>query len=215
MLLPTWRSVWSTLVVVFAVNCTVSAQETTKPDAPKPDAKSDQPKDETPKEKPFKKRTADVVYVATPHDVVARMLDAIKVNKNDVVYDLGCGDGRLIVTAAKKHGCKGRGYDLDTQRVQESRENAKKAKVEDRVEIFQQDVFEVDLSPASVITLYLLPRLNERLIPQLQKLKPGSRIVCHDFPIPGIKPESTFTMTSREDGVEHKVLVYKTPLQPE
>lgn len=178
-----------------------------KPAAEKP--KGDKP------ENPLKKRTADVVYVATPHDVVAKMLEAIKVTKDDVVYDLGCGDGRFIVTAAKKLGCRGRGYDLDPQRVEESRENAKKAKVDNRVEIFQQDIFEVDLTPASVITLYLLPRLNERLIPQLQKMKPGSRIVCHDFPIPGMKIERSINVTSREDGVEHKILVYSIPLQRE
>ena len=133
-----------------------------------------------------KKKTADVVYVATPHDVVSKMLEMAKVTKDDVVYDLGCGDGRFIVTAAKKTGCKGRGYDLDPARVAESKENAKKAKVESRVEIFQQDIFEVDLTPASVITLYLLPRLNQRLIPQLEKMKAGTRIVCHDFESPGI-----------------------------
>ncbi len=176
---------------------------------------AEKPKADKPPENPLKKRTADVVYVATPHDVVAKMLEAIKVAKSDVVYDLGCGDGRFIVTAAKKLGCRGRGYDLDPQRVEESRENAKKAKVDDRVEIFQQDIFEVDLTPASVITLYLLPRLNERLIPQLQKMKPGSRIVCHDFPIPGMKIDRKFTITSREDGVEHKILVYSIPLQKE
>ncbi|MFM9066175.1 MAG: SAM-dependent methyltransferase [Planctomycetota bacterium] len=188
-------------------------KEQEKSEAEKP--KADKPATAKPPENPLKKRTADVVYVATPHDVVAKMLDAIKVAKSDVVYDLGCGDGRFIVTAAKKLGCRGRGYDLDPQRVEESRENAKKAKVDDRIEIFQQDIFEVDLTPASVITLYLLPRLNERLIPQLQKMKPGSRIVCHDFPIPGMKIDRTFTITSREDGVEHKILVYSIPLQKE
>lgn len=174
--------------------------------------RADDEKTEKKDEGKKKPRTADVVYVATPHDVVARMLDMAKVTKDDVVYDLGCGDGRIIVTAAKKLGARGKGFDLDPQRVAESKENAKKAKVEDRVEILQQDVFEVDLTPASVITLYLLPRLNEKLIPQLDKLKPGSRIVCHDFEIPTCKAEKIVTFTSREDGVEHRVLFYKVPL---
>lgn len=162
-----------------------------------------------------KKKTADVVYVATPHDVVSKMLEMAKVTKDDVVYDLGCGDGRFIVTAAKKTGCKGRGYDLDPARVAESKENAKKAKVESRVEIFQQDIFEVDLTPASVITLYLLPRLNQQLIPQLEKMKAGTRIVCHDFEIPGIKSERIIKLTSREDGVEHRILFYTIPFTRE
>ncbi len=176
------------------------------------DEKKAESKDEPPV---GKKRTADVVYVATPHDVVAKMLDVAKVTKDDVVFDLGCGDGRFIVTAAKKTGCKGRGYDLDPQRVAESKANAKKAKVDERVEIFQQDIFEVDLTPASVITLYLLPRLNQRLIPQLEKMKEGTRIVCHDFEIPGIKAEKIMSLTSREDGVEHRILFYTIPLKRE
>lgn len=191
-----------------------------KKDAPKQEeTKDDESKnDESKKDESApkgRKRTADVVYVATPHDVVAKMLDVAKVGKDDVVYDLGCGDGRFIVTAAKKTGCKGRGYDLDPARVEESKENAKKAKVDGRVEIFQQDIFEVDLTPASVITLYLLPRLNQRLIPQLEKMKPGTRIVCHDFEIPGIKAEKIMGMTSREDGVEHRILFYTVPLKRE
>lgn len=189
-------------------------------DAPKKEAATKQDdatkKDDAPKQDDSpKKRTADVVYVATPHDVVSKMLEVAKVGKEDVVYDLGCGDGRFIVTAAKKTGCKGRGYDLDPARVAESKENAKKAKVDGRVEIFQQDIFEVDLTPASVITLYLLPRLNQRLIPQLEKMKPGTRIVCHDFEIPGIKAERTMKLTSREDGVDHRILFYTIPLTRE
>lgn len=161
------------------------------------------------------KRTADVVYVATPHDVVAKMLELAKVTKKDVIYDLGCGDGRIVVTAAKKFGCKGVGYDLDDDRVAESRANAKRAKVEALVEIKQEDIFKVDLSQASVIALYLLPEMNVKLIPQLEKLKPGSRIVAHDFDIRGVKPDQTIKMISREDGVEHKVFLWTVPLKKE
>ncbi|HND53623.1 MAG TPA: methyltransferase domain-containing protein [Pirellulaceae bacterium] len=194
---------WMGRCVVAGLIVALSATASTRADDEKTEKKDESKK---------KPRTADVVYVATPHDVVARMLDMAKVTKDDVVYDLGCGDGRIIVTAAKKLGARGKGFDLDPQRVAESKENAKKAKVDDRVEILQQDVFEVDLTPASVITLYLLPRLNEKLIPQLDKLKPGSRIVCHDFEIPTCKAEKIVTFTSREDGVEHRVLFYKVPL---
>lgn len=161
------------------------------------------------------KRTADVVYVATPHDVVAKMLELAKITKNDVVYDLGCGDGRIVVTAAKKFGCKGTGYDLDDDRVAETKANIKKAKVEALVDIKQEDIFTVDLSKASVITLYLLPEMNVKLIPQLDKLKPGSRIVAHDFDIRGVKPDQTIKMISREDGVEHKVFLWTVPLKKE
>lgn len=189
---------WSLATVVSATAMSAAAQEK----APEGDEGAPKPK-----------RPADVVYVATPHDVVARMLDTVKVTKDDVVYDLGCGDGRFVVTAARKFGCKGQGFDLDPMRVKESLENVKKAKVEGRVEIHQEDIFEVDLKPASVITLYLLPRLNQKLIPQLQEMKEGSRIICHDFEIPGMKAEKIFHMTSREDGVEHRILYYTIPLQ--
>jgi len=180
------------------------------------DAKDKPAAKDAPEEKPTPpKRTADVVYVATPHDVVAKMLEMAKVNKKDVVYDLGCGDGRIVVTAAKKFGCKGVGYDLDDDRVAESKANIKKAKVESLVEIKQEDVFTVDLTKASVITLYLLPEMNVKLIPQLEKLKPGSRIVAHDFDIRGVKPDQTIKMISREDGVEHKVFLWTLPLKKE
>ncbi len=163
-------------------------------------------------EKPAK-MTADVVYVATPHDVVDKMLKTVGVKKDDVVYDLGCGDGRIVVQAAKKYGCKGIGFDIDDDRVAESRENVKKAGVEKLVEIKQEDIFTVDLSPASVITSYLLPEMNKKLIPQFKKMKDGSRIVCHDYDIGGVKPEKEFSMTSNEDGVEHRIFYYTLPLK--
>lgn len=158
-------------------------------------------------------RTADVVYVATPHDVVDRMLSLAKVNSNDLVYDLGCGDGRVVATAARAHGCRGVGFDINPERVTESRETVAKYKVADRVTIQQQDIFELDLSPASVITLYLLPRLNVRLIPQLEQLKPGSRIVSHDFDMQGVEPDRVVEMVSKEDGVEHTIYLWTTPLK--
>ncbi len=158
-------------------------------------------------------RTADVVYVATPHDVVDRMLSLAKVNSNDLVYDLGCGDGRVVATAARAHGCRGVGFDINPERVTESRQTVQKYNVADRVAIQQQDIFELDLSPASVITLYLLPRLNVRLIPQLEQLKPGSRIVSHDFDMKGVEPDRVVEMVSKEDGVEHTIYLWTTPLK--
>lgn len=160
-------------------------------------------------------KTPDVVYVPTPNDVVAQMLKVAKVKKTDVVYDLGCGDGRIVVTAAKKYGCKGIGFDIDPQRLKESRANVKKNKVGKLVQIKDKNIFKTDLSKASVITLYLLPTLNKRLVPQLQKMKPGSRIVSHEYDIAGYKPDKTIHMKSREDGAEHTIYLWTIPLKKE
>jgi tRNA G37 N-methylase Trm5 len=124
----------------------------------------------------------DVPYVPTPKRVVERMLQMAKVGKNDIVYDLGCGDGRLVITAAKKHGARGVGIDIDPARIHEARTNAKAANVEQRVEFILGDLFLTDLSKATVVTLYLLPRINRQLRPQLWKqLKVGARVVSHGF----------------------------------
>ena len=155
---------------------------------------------------------ADVVYVPTPHDVVMKMLDLGRVGRHDVVYDLGCGDGRIVVLAAKSRGARGVGYDIDPQRIRECHDNAKRYHVEDLVKFEQQDIFKLDLSGASVVTLYLLPSLNVRLIPQLEKLTPGSRIVSHDFDMKGIKPDKVVTFTSKEDNVRHTLYLWTTPL---
>ena len=160
-------------------------------------------------------RVPDVVYVPTPNDVVAKMLEIAQVKGTDVVYDLGCGDGRIVVTAAKKFGCTATGFDIDPQRIREARENVKKNGVEKLVSIKQQDIFKLDLSPANVVTLYLLPSLNVKLIPQLEKLKPGSRIVSHDFDMKGVKPEKTIEFTSEEDNVPHHIYFWITPLKKE
>lgn len=168
--------------------------------------------EEAPRKKP-PKMTADVVYVPTPHDVVDKMLELVGVRKNDLVYDLGSGDGRIVIQAAKKYGCRAIGFEIDDDRVAESLENIKKEKIGHLVKIIQQDIYTVDLSPASVITSYLLPEMNKKLIPQFQKMKPGSRIVCHDYAIPGAKYEKYYEMTSNEDGVKHYIYVYKVPLR--
>jgi len=164
-------------------------------------------------DKTTEKRTPDVVYVGTPHDMVAKMLELVKLTKDDLVYDMGCGDGRIVVAAAKKYGCRGVGFDINPVRVRESLENVRRNGVEDLVKIERKDIFKVDLSKANVITLYLLPEMNVRLIPQLEKLKPGSRIVAHDYDIDGIKPDKTLTMMSREDAVDHYIYLYTTPLK--
>ncbi len=159
-------------------------------------------------------RRPDVHFVPTPQEVVDRMLELAEVTADDVVYDLGCGDGRIVVTAAKRYGAKALGVDIDPQRVAESRKNVKENNVEDLVEIQEADIFEMDLTPASVITLYLLPELNVRLIPQLEKLKPGTRIVSHAFDMRGIKPDKVETVEG-EHGTSRTVYFWTTPLQRE
>jgi len=159
-------------------------------------------------------RKPDIHFVPTPHEVVEVMLRLADVKKDDIVYDLGCGDGRIVVAAAKKVGCKATGYDIDPVRVKESLENVKKNNVENLVTIEEKDVFTLDLSQASVITLYLLPSLNVKLIPQLEKMKPGCRIVSHDFDMKGVQPDVVATVTG-QDGTEHKVYLWTTPLKKE
>ena len=133
-----------------------------------------------------------VPYVPTPQEVVDRMLELAQVKKGDVVYDLGSGDGRIVVSAAKKYGVKAIGFEIDPQRIKESHENIKKAGVENLVEIRQQDIRTVDLSGASVLTMYLLPEVNLMIRPNIWKqMKPGSRIVSHDFDMGDWKPLKT------------------------
>jgi precorrin-6B methylase 2 len=133
-----------------------------------------------------------VPYVPTPQEVVDRMLELAQVKKGDVVYDLGSGDGRIVVTAAKKYGVKAVGFEIDPERIKESHENIKKAGVGHLVEIRQQDIRTVDLSPASVLTMYLLPEVNLMIRPNIWKqMKPGSRVVSHDFDMGDWKPLKT------------------------
>jgi LEA14-like dessication related protein len=157
----------------------------------------------------------DVIYVATPQDVVDKMLEMAEVKKDDLVYDLGCGDGRIVVTAAKRYGCRAVGFDLDPRRIEESLQNVQKNNVGHLVTIEQKDIFTLDLSQADVITLFLLSRLNVKLIPQLEKLKPGSRIVSHNFAMEGIKPDKVVKMFSDEDPFEHTIYFWTTPLKKE
>jgi uncharacterized protein (TIGR03000 family) len=155
------------------------------------------------------KRAPDIFFLPTPQPVVDRMLELAKIKKGDVVYDLGCGDGRIVVTAAKKYGVKAMGFDIDPERVKDSRDNVMKNHVENLVKIEEKDIFELDLTPASVVTLYLLPELNEKLMPQLAKLKPGSRIVSHDFPMDGAKPNTVEKVKFKdEQGVESEKTIY-------
>lgn len=131
-----------------------------------------------------------VPFVPTPQEVVDRMLELAEVKKGDLVYDLGSGDGRIVITAARRYGVRAVGFDIDPHLVRESRANIKKAGLEHLAEIHEQDILTVDLSPATVLTLYLLPSVNMRLRPAiLRQLRPGSRVVSHAFDMGDWKPD--------------------------
>jgi len=135
-------------------------------------------------------RRPDVVYVPTPHHVVAEMLRIAEVTKDDVVYDLGSGDGRLVIAAAKHYGARAVGVDIDPQRIEESRANARRDGVAERVTFLQQDLFETDIREATVVTLYLLSKLNLQLRPKLlSDLRPGTRVVSHAFAMEDWRPD--------------------------
>jgi len=140
----------------------------------------------------------DVIYVPTPHEVVDDMLRLANVHKGDVLYDLGSGDGRIAIAAAKKYGIKAVGIDIDPERIREATENAKKAGVTNLVQFRQEDLFKADFRDATVVTLYLLPDLNVKLRPRLwDELKPGTRIVSHQFEMGTWKPEKKLESNGR------------------
>jgi SAM-dependent methyltransferase len=154
-------------------------------------------------------REPEVPYVPTHDMIVAEMLKVAKVGKNDVLYDLGSGDGRIPITAAKKFGTRGVGVDIDPARVTEARANAVKAGVADKVTFKQQDLFETDIKEATVVTLYLLPEVNLRLRPKLlADLKPGTRIVSHNYDMGDWKPLQTLTVKVPE---EHTIYYWVVP----
>ena len=151
----------------------------------------------------------DAPYVSTPYEVVAEMLSMAKVGPGDVLYDLGCGDGRIVIAAAQRFGTRGVGIDIDPRRVADATAAALSAGVADRVRFLRQDLFETDFSEASVVTLYLFPELNARLRPKLLSLKPGTRIVSHDFGIGDWPPERIERVTA--NGATHQLMLWTVP----
>lgn len=181
-----------TAVALFAIvvaACAAAQKAEVRQDAPQQQASPEA----SPQIKEIKK---DVPYVPTPQNVVNEMLTLANVKKNDVVYDLGCGDGRLVITAVNKFGAsRGFGVDIDPQRISESNANAKAAGVTDRVAFAVQDLFQTDLKDATVVTLYLLPEVNLRLRPKLlSELRPGTRVVSHSFDMGDWKPQRAITV---------------------
>ena len=156
----------------------------------------------------------DVLYIPTPPDVVEKMLELAEVKKGDVLYDLGCGDGRIVVAAAERYGIKAVGFDIDPKRIGEARANVRKHHVEHLVTIKQEDIFKTDLNGASVITMYLLPNLNVRLMPKLAKLKPGTRIVSHAFDMKGAKPKTIEKVPKGDVGLKI-IYLWEVPWEKE
>ncbi|MEX0728195.1 MAG: PQQ-binding-like beta-propeller repeat protein [Planctomycetaceae bacterium] len=157
-------------------------------------------------------RIPNSVFTPTPHDIVAKMLKLADIEEEDVVFDLGSGDGRIVIAAAKRFACRAIGYEIDAELVKDSQENAKDAGVEDRVTFHRADLFTADLEDADVVMLYLLPIQNERLIPKLKLMKTGARIVTHQFRIPGLVPDKIIQIESNESGEAHRIFLYTVPL---
>ena len=159
------------------------------------------------------RRALDVPYVPTTDEAVEAMLKLANVQKSDIVYDLGCGDGRIVITAAKKYGAHGVGIDLNPDRIAEAKENAKKAGVEDLVRFEENDLFKANIEPATVVTLFLLSSVNLKLRPKLlQDLKPGTRIVSNTFDMGDWKPEKEATVGNGEESfLSHHLYFWVVP----
>lgn len=181
------RKIYSLITIASVTGTTLFGCSSTQTSiAP---AQADQ-RSQTTQASPGQLREPDVIYVPTPPEVVNRMLEIAKVNRNDVLYDLGSGDGRIPITAAQRFGIRATGIDINPQRIQEANANAQQAGVTNRVRFLNQDLFTSNFSDATVVTLYLLPELNIKLRPQLfQQLKPGTRVVSHAFDMGGWKPD--------------------------
>jgi precorrin-6B methylase 2 len=163
-----------------------------------------------------RKRQPDVPYVPTTEEAVRAMLKLAEVKKADIVYDLGCGDGRIVIAAAKTYGARGVGIDIDPDRIQEARENAKKAGVENLVRFEENDLFQANFRQATVVTLFLLPSINLKLRPKLlEDLKPGTRVVSNTFDMGTWRPEKEQSLPGADDdeigSLSHKFFLWKIP----
>ncbi|MBT6154202.1 MAG: PQQ-binding-like beta-propeller repeat protein [Planctomycetaceae bacterium] len=193
----------------------IAAKKTDKP-AADPTRKQNNgatPKSSQTQGKPKGTRVAMSAYVPTPRDVVDRMLVLAEVNKSDVVCDLGSGDGRIPIAAAQKFGAKGVGIEFDSELIKQSNRDAATAGVADRVTFHKKDLFDADLTKFDVLTLYLYPAQNGKLVPQLMKLKAGVRIVTHRYRLPGVQADKKLVIQSNDSGEKHTVYKYTTPLR--
>ncbi len=155
-------------------------------------------------------------FITSPDPVVDKMIEMANLQPGEVALDLGCGDGRIVITAARKTGCRGIGYDIDPQRVAEARENVKLHGVEHLVEIHELDIFKADLGEADAVLMYVLPWMTRKLLPQLRRMKPGARIVSHQFMLgeePELKPAETIPLQLKGESSSHYVHRWTTPLR--
>jgi hypothetical protein len=152
-----------------------------------------------------------VPYVPTPQDIVDKMLELAKVTRDDVVYDLGSGDGRIVITAAQKYGARAVGIEINPDLYRQSSSRVKELGLDNQARIMCEDMFQVTIRPATVVTLYLLSSFNEKLRPKMEReLHSGTRIVCHDFQVPGWDPEKVLEVNSK-NGIPHKLYLYTHP----
>jgi hypothetical protein len=158
-------------------------------------------------------RVPDVIYVPTMDEAIDEMLGLANVTSKDLLYDLGCGDGRIVVTAAQKYGCRAVGFDIDPARVAESKNNVRNGGVSNLARIEERDIFQVDLRPADVVTLYLLPSLNLKLMPQISRMKPGSRVVSQDFDMAGAIPDRVVQVYLTRKKIYKTFYLWTTPLK--
>lgn len=157
-------------------------------------------------------RTPDVPFITTPNDIIPAMLDLAEVNDKDIVYDLGSGDGRILIAAARERGARAVGIELDPQLVERSRRSIQDAGLQSRIRVVRGDIFKEDFSPATVLTLYLKPSVNVQLRPQLEKLRPGTRIVSLQFSIRGARPAKKIAVHSEETGFDHDLYLWVAPI---
>jgi cyclopropane fatty-acyl-phospholipid synthase-like methyltransferase len=157
-----------------------------------------------------------IIYVPTSQEVVEKMLDMAKVKKDDIVFDLGCGDGRIVCTAAKKYGARGVGVDIDAARIKDCKKTMEQFGVtKEQVEIRQGDALKVkDLERATVVMLYMLPEFMEKLEPQLKRLKPGTRVVAHDYPFPNTKADQVIEFEAKKSNERPRYLYLWTIREP-
>ena len=154
--------------------------------------------------------TLDVPYVPTPELIVDEMLKMAQVDGDDVLYDLGSGDGRIPITAAQRFGTKGVGIDLNPERINEAKENAREAKVADKVTFIEGNIFELDFSEATVVSLYLFPEVNMKLRPRILRMKPGTRVISHNYDMGDWKPEQTKKVKA-PNGTAHTIYLWRVP----
>lgn len=161
---------------------------------------------------PLPRPKLNAPFIKSPDFVVNRMIELAEISERDLVYDLGCGDGRIVITAAVQTGCRGVGFDIDPARVAESKENVVRHGVEHLVTIEEKNIFDVDLSRANVILMYLLPWMVKELVPQFERCPPGTRIVSHDWEIEGVEKERTVVVDDDQEDL-HYLHLYITPLK--